>query len=83
MSATKRKRYCLPADPERMNNDRAKWARAALEAFMFETNQVDKGEALRDLIPDLLHLNDRLGRKRNKGDLLELAAICYEEETSA
>jgi hypothetical protein len=45
-------------DIDRMNGDRAQWAKAALLAFMAETG-TDYADALGDLLCDLMHLSDR------------------------
>ena len=47
-----------PIDTNVQNEDRARWAKAALQAFMGETG-VDYGDALGDLLCDLMHLSDR------------------------
>lgn len=77
--ATKPVKFKLPPDPEEMNEKRSKWARAALEAFMSETNQVDEVESLGDLACDLLHLGDRLGLPAK--ELLERIIYNYGEDT--
>ena len=48
----------LPSDPDGKNNDRAAWAKIALDAFMKET-RTDLEDALCDLLCDLMHLSDR------------------------
>ena len=48
----------LPPDPDGKNNDRAAWAKVALDAFMKETG-TDLEDALCDLLCDLMHLSDR------------------------
>lgn len=50
----------LPPDPEEQNDDRAKWAETAILAFMVETG-TDAGDALSDLLADLMHWCDRKG----------------------
>ena len=48
----------LPPDPDGKNNDRAAWAKVALDAFMKETG-TDLEDALCDLLCNLMHLSDR------------------------
>jgi hypothetical protein len=48
----------LPPDPENRNDERARWATAALRAFHNETG-VDEEDALADLLCDLMHSADR------------------------
>ena len=50
----------LSADPEGMNDDRAKWAQVALDAFQGETG-TDDGDRLADLLCDLMHWANRNG----------------------
>ena len=50
----------LPPDPDGQNNDRAKWAQVAIDAFQAETG-TDECDALGDLLADLMHLSDRTG----------------------
>lgn len=50
----------LPPDPDGLNDERAKWAQTALNAFVIETG-ADPEDALADLISDLMHLAPRLG----------------------
>ena len=52
------RRNQLPADPENMNDDRAKWAGAALRAFQSVTGTDDE-DSLGDLLCDLMHWSDR------------------------
>ena len=73
------RKITLPADPENMNEARATWARAALQAFMIETGQDEEPEALGDLVADLLHLGDRIGLPA--ATLLDRAAYNYAEDT--
>ena len=47
-----------PIDVDGNNEDRARWAKAALKAFMDQTG-VDYKDALGDLLCDLMHLSDR------------------------
>ncbi|KVV40977.1 hypothetical protein WT27_13750 [Burkholderia territorii] len=49
-----------PADPERMNDDRAEWASKALEAFR-EVTGCQQGDDIADLLADLIHYCDRNG----------------------
>ena len=68
----------LPHDPDSMNNDRASWAGAAIEAFIVETG-TDEEDALSDLLADLMHWCDR-----NNYDMdaaLERSRGHYEAET--
>lgn len=53
-----RKPLGLPPDPDAMNNDRAAWAWQALATFMDITG-ADRGDALADLLADLMHWCDR------------------------
>ena len=48
----------LPDDPDGQNNERAAWAKFAVEAFMWKTG-TDFEDALCDLLCDLMHLSDR------------------------
>jgi hypothetical protein len=69
----------LPPDPENMNDDRAKWAQAALRAFRRATG-ADAEEALGDLLSDLMHWSDR-----NNFDFdaaFDRARMHYEAETT-
>lgn len=50
----------LPPDPEGMNDSRAEWAGHALAAFISQTG-TDAGDAVTDLLCDLMHLADRSG----------------------
>lgn len=49
-----------PADPERMNADRAEWASKALGAFR-EVAGCQQGDDVADLVADLIHYCDRNG----------------------
>jgi hypothetical protein len=51
-------RRLLPPDPDGMNDDRADWAGTALRTFQDLTG-ADHGDALCDLLCDLMHLCDR------------------------
>jgi hypothetical protein len=48
----------LPPDPEGKNDDRAKWAAAALRQFRHTTG-ADHEDSLGDLLCDLMHWSDR------------------------
>jgi hypothetical protein len=50
----------LPPDPDGQNNDRAKWAEAAIKEFERETG-TDREDGLADLLCDLMHWADRNG----------------------
>jgi hypothetical protein len=50
--------YPLPLDPEEMNDERAEWAQDALFKFQERTGTED-GDAVSDLLSDLMHLCDR------------------------
>ena len=69
----------LPADPEGINTDRTAWAAAALQEFQRITG-TDDGDALVDLLGDLMHWCDR-----NDADFdtaLSRARMHYEAETT-
>lgn len=69
----------LPPDPENMNGSRAAWASVALRAFRGVTG-TDEGDALADLLADLMHWADR-----NNVDFelaLDRARWHYAEETA-
>lgn len=68
----------LPADPDQQNNDRAKWAEAAILAFMVETG-TDAECAIGDLIADLMHWCDRSNVDFEAK--LQLARDYYKDET--
>jgi hypothetical protein len=70
----------LPPDPEDMNTDRARWAYAALVAFMDVTG-CDEQEAPGDLLADLMHWCDRNGMDFEA--VLEGARTNYRQETDA
>lgn len=70
----------LPPDPEKMNDKRAKWAGVALAAFISETS-TDEGDALGDLLGDLMHWADRAGF--DFGDALDRATCHYRLETES
>jgi hypothetical protein len=71
--------HILPPDPEHMNDDRAKWAQAALRAFRKATG-ADEEEALGDLLCDLLHWSDRGNFDFEAA--LDRARMHYEAETT-
>lgn len=50
----------IPPDPEGMNDERSEWAAAALVAFRKRTG-TDQGDAVADLLADLMHYCDRHG----------------------
>jgi hypothetical protein len=72
------KKRKLPPDPEGLNDDRAEWAHAALEAFKTET-RTDEGDVLCDLLADLGHWCDRNGYQFQ--EQLRRAISHYEAET--
>lgn len=47
-----------PPDPDGINNERAEWARFALDAFMQRTG-TDPQDSISDLLCDLMHFCDR------------------------
>ena len=69
----------LPADPEAMNDDRAAWAAAALAEFQRITGTED-GDALGDLLCDLMHWCDRNDCQFDAA--LSRAQTHYEAETT-
>jgi len=72
----------LPPDPEGRNDERAAWAKTALEAFMAET-RTDDGDAIADLLADLMHLCDRQPARFGGFEAeLERARMHYAEETT-
>lgn len=68
----------LPPDPENMNNDRSDWAEQAILRFQACTG-ADRGDALCDLLGDLMHWCDRADFDFNEE--LERARMHYEAET--
>jgi hypothetical protein len=48
----------LPADPEEMNADRARWAETAIRQFQTITG-TDWDDCVKDLLCDLMHFCDR------------------------
>ena len=71
----------LPPDPEKMNDDRAKWALAAVRAFQAETGTDDE-TAIGDLISDLMHLCDRRKEFQEFAIALNNGQMHYEAETA-
>lgn len=69
----------LPPDPDEMNDARAEWAGAAVEAFQQQTG-TDLPDALCDLLGDLMHWCDRNGQHFNAE--LSRAIGHYREETT-
>lgn len=70
------------ADPEDMNQDRASWARAAVQTFQAETGLGEADgidTAIMDLLADLAHLCDEEGF--DFGQLISRAKGHYTEET--
>lgn len=68
----------LPPDPEGMNDRRAAWAERAVAAFIEETG-TDRGDAVTDLLCDLMHWCDRNDREFSAA--LTRAGRHYSEET--
>lgn len=72
----------LPPDPDDMNDQRAAWARVAVQAFMQQTGQTSEAEALGDLLVDLRHLVDRIDMEgRDPARFFARAEECYQVET--
>lgn len=75
----------VPADPEDMNDERAKWAENALTLFANETGLLgpndddDVETVVKDFLSDLAHFCDR--RNLDLPDLIERAAGDYNAET--
>ena len=70
----------LPADPEGQNEERARWAEAALSEFRVQTG-ADIEDAVSDLLADLMHWCDR---HEQDFDLeLQRAQGHYEIETNS
>jgi hypothetical protein len=67
-----------PPDPEGQNNERARWAEAALIKFM-EVTLTDAPDAVADLLCDLMHWCDR--HKVCFSHELDRAEDSYEDET--
>lgn len=59
-SPEQRVKLGLPPDPDGRNDSRAAWAGYALAAFVSQTG-TDAGDAVTDLLCDLMHLADREG----------------------
>ena len=72
----------LPADPEGINDERAVWGRAAIEVFQDVTGS-DDGDALGDLLGDLMHLCDRTDAYGAFDEMLRRARMHYRDETAA
>jgi hypothetical protein len=68
----------LPPDPDGRNDSRAAWAGYALAAFVSQTG-TDAGDAVTDLLCDLMHLADREGTDFAAD--LERARMHYAAET--
>jgi hypothetical protein len=71
-------RRLLPPDPKRMNGRRSFWAALAVRCFQRATG-TDDGDAVADLLCDLMHFCDR--RKFVFNDELERARRHYLAET--
>ena len=69
----------LPPNPDGMNDDRSAWAQTALAAFRLVTG-TDEGDALADLLADLMHWSDRSGF--SFAAALDRARCHYEAETT-
>ena len=70
----------LPPDPDPLNASRVRWATAVLEEFQRQTG-ADLGDAVSDLLADLMHWCDRFGQAFPEE--LRRALSHYEEETAA
>ena len=70
----------LPPDPDAQNDERAKWAAQAIEAFELATC-VDREDALSDLLADLMHWADRNGLDFSAE--IARGRMHYEAETEA
>jgi hypothetical protein len=68
-------------DDEGKNDDRAEWALQALETFQAATG-TDDGDAISDLVADLLHLCDREGERFgwSARDQIERGIRAYHQE---
>lgn len=75
-----RKSRRVPPDPEKMNDERAEWAAAAIEAFEGQT-RTDREDAVCDLLADLAHWCDR--NDMNMGHELRRAIDHYDAETNS
>jgi len=69
----------LPPDPEQMNDERSDWAATALDKFRQVTG-TDEGDALADLLVDLMHWCDRHPEYHFASELAR-AERHYAEET--
>ncbi len=77
-------RFAEPGEPT--NRERADWAQASLDTFCRETGQSTKdpgdfGDAVADLICDLMHLAAFSG-PRNPNDILRSAVSNFEHESA-
>jgi hypothetical protein len=79
MSESKAITNTTPPDPEKMNDERAAWADAALQHFALTTG-VDHDDMLADLLCDLMHWADRNGFDFNAE--VSRARMHYEAETA-
>ena len=70
----------LSPAPDPLNASRVRWAAAALEELQRQTG-ADLGDAVSDLLADLMHWCDRFGQSFPKE--LHRALSHYEEETDA
>lgn len=70
----------LPPDPEDMNEERSRWAEAAILEFQQQTG-TDLEDAVSDLLADLMHWCDRHGSDFDHE--LQRARYHYDEETEA
>lgn len=68
----------LPPDPDEMNDERALWAETALASFRDATG-ADKGDALSNLLCDLMHWCDR--NRQSFLVAMERAQMHYDAET--
>lgn len=85
--ARKKSTKALPPDPENQNDDRAEWAEAAIKAFI-KVTRTDRGDALADLLCDLMHWADRNDEEATGNEemqdfdqALARARMHYTEET--
>ena len=67
-------------DPDNLNKERASWAGAAIDTFMSETG-TDTGDALADLLADLMHWADE--NETSFEAELRRAQYHYGEETNS
>ena len=58
---SEQKQKPLPPDPEEMNDERSTWAESIILTFM-DLTRTDRGDALSDLLCDLMHWCDRNGQ---------------------